>query len=226
MSQTVTILNQFVSHKTKLDSPELYCVNYPAKSAGGDFSTVIDKGDYLFVCVADVCGKGYTASVFTVMLATLMDSGVIKDLKNISYIANDINRYLLSRSFDDRFITGFFMVFDKKNLTVNYISCGHEPVFLIENGQSRHLKSKNMPLGILLEEYEESVVELRGGEVIFIYTDGLVEYISYDNLEAKIIAMSSKSAEDLVNTLYGELVTEPEFQKDDFTCVALKIQGE
>jgi serine phosphatase RsbU (regulator of sigma subunit) len=223
MSQTVAILNQFVSHKTKLQIPELYCVNYPAKSAGGDFSTVIDKDDYLFVCIADVCGKGYVAAVFTVMLATLIDSGVISDLRNISNITNSINRYLLSRSFEDRFITGFFMILDKRTLTMNYISCGHEPVFLIENGRSTRLNSKNMPLGILPEEYEENVVELKGNEVIFIYTDGLVEYISYDDLENKVISMASKSAEDIVNMLYGELVTEPDFQKDDFTCVALKV---
>ena len=54
------------------DNPNIYGISYPARNAGGDFVNVLQIGsDYLF-CVADVCGKGYSAAVLTVVLSVFM----------------------------------------------------------------------------------------------------------------------------------------------------------
>ncbi|MDR2104462.1 MAG: serine/threonine-protein phosphatase [Deferribacteraceae bacterium] len=222
MSQTVDILNRFVKRETELESPELFGVNYPAKSTGGDFFTVIEKEERVFICVADVCGKGYSAAVFTVMLAAIIESGG-DELWNLPILLKKINSYMLTHSFDDRFITGVFSIYDKRDGSFSYISCGHEPIFIVKGGISaERLMSSYLPLGLSDEEFQVQSAFISSGELIFIYTDGVVEYISHNLLEEKLIVLSDESPEQIVKTLYKQLVSLPEKQRDDFTCVAIK----
>jgi serine phosphatase RsbU (regulator of sigma subunit) len=224
MSKTVDILNRFVMRRKALKSPELFAVNYPAKSTGGDFFTVIEKDELVFICVADVCGKGYSAAVFTVMLAAMIEADA-REIWDLAELLKKINSYMLSHAFDDRFITGVFSIYDKKERRLNYISCGHEPIFIIkENRIADRMMSSYLPLGLSEEEYEPKSVPISTGDIVFIYTDGVVEYISHDLLAAKLITLASGeiTPELIVNSLYEQLVTVPEKQRDDFTCVAIR----
>jgi serine phosphatase RsbU (regulator of sigma subunit) len=222
MSQTVDILNRFVMSQKTLEEPELFGANYPAKSTGGDYFTVIEKDDLIFICVADVCGKGYTAAVFTVMLAAMIE-GESEELWDLPALLKKINSYMLAHSFEDRFITGVFCVYSKTERYFRYVSCGHEPIFIIRSdGNAESIMSAYLPLGLMDEDYKSESVIIAPNELIFIYTDGVVEYISHKILSEKLITLSEKTPEQIVNSLYNELVTVPEKQKDDFTCVAIK----
>lgn len=224
MSQTVNILNQFVKREMRLDNPELFAVNYPARSTGGDFVTIIEKDDKIFICVTDVCGKGYSAAVFTVVLATMINPIAINDLEDLPGIITGINKYMLSKDFDNRFITGFFCVYDRSLSELSYVGCGHEPAYLLKaDGTTTQLMSEYLPMGLVAESYTQKKVCINDGESLFIYTDGVVEYISYDDLSSELLALRNKSPQAVVTKLYKELVKNPEQQRDDFTCVAIKF---
>jgi hypothetical protein len=221
MSQTVDILNRFVMREKSVAALKLFGANYPAKSTGGDYFNVIEKGDKVFVCVADVCGKGYSAAVFTVMLAAIIETEC-EEIWDLAALVKKINTYMLGHSFDERFITGVFSIYDKADGTLSYIGCGHEPVFLVRNGKSaEQLMSAYLPLGLVSEEYKPKSVALSEGDLVFIYTDGVVEYISYDLLAVKLMQNSDRSPDLIVKSLYNELVATQEKQRDDFTAVAL-----
>lgn len=224
MSQTIEILNQFVlKEQQTFSKPQIYSVNHPAKSTGGDYTTIKDTEDFTFVCVADVCGKGYAAAVFTVMLATLMDSGLYTELEDLERLVNGLNKYLLKHDFNDRFITGFFCYYDKATRELSYISCGHEPALLLGNSDHLSLISENVPLGITNESYTKKKVSVKTGDLLFVYTDGVTEYISLESLIRGLKQVKNTSPRQIVETLYNDLVTNPAEQRDDFTCVAVKF---
>ena len=171
MEQTVGIIDRFVRHEMEIDSAALqaYGVNYPARSTGGDYSTIEETDESLFICLADVCGKGFSAATLTVMLATVVDLGGEKR-NDIGPLANSINQYLLDRNFSDRFITGFMAVYDKTGHKLRYVSCGHEPTMLLRNGEFSELRSKNLPMGIMeTESYEVIEVDIQPGDLMFVY---------------------------------------------------------
>jgi len=224
MSQTVEILNQFVLREQELKGPpDIFSVNYPARSTGGDFTTVIDKENYTFICVADVCGKGYAAAVFTVMLDTIMDSELFPDINQPALLVSRINTYLIKHKFQERFITAFICCYDKSTKTLNYIGCGHEPAFLMSKEETKLLISENLPLGIMDESYHVNTVPVTEGMLLIVYSDGVIEYIKYDKLQTYIKSVMNDTPKDIVKNLYNGLVTNPDGQKDDFTCIAIKF---
>ena len=224
MSQTVDILNQFVLREHDMKGPpDIFGVNYPARSTGGDFTTVIESEKYIFICVADVCGKGYAAAVFTVMLDTIMDSGIFPETNKLDSLLGSINKYLIKRKFQDRFITAFVCYYDKSEMTLNYVGCGHEPAFLVSEKETKFLISAHLPLGIIEEQYKVNTIPVSEGMLLVIYSDGVTEYISHDMLQGRVERGLNAAPKELVKNLYNDLVSNPAEQKDDFTCVAIKF---
>jgi len=72
MKTTADILNRFAHREILFSSGELdvYGISYPAKQAGGDFLGFLADSGKIFICLADVCGKGYSAAVITVAIST------------------------------------------------------------------------------------------------------------------------------------------------------------
>ncbi|MDR2870115.1 MAG: serine/threonine-protein phosphatase [Deferribacteraceae bacterium] len=224
MEQTVAVIERFVRHEIAIDSPSIcaHGVNYPARSTGGDYSTIVDTEDYTFMCLADVCGKGFSAATLTVMLSTVIELGR-HDYRDVVEIADDVNHYLLDKNFSGRFITGFFAYFDKQTKLLSYVSCGHEPTLLMRAGEFIELHSRNVPLGVLEEAYEVKEVEIKAGDLLFIYSDGVIEYISHDSLKAQLATLSNMSPKQITHSLYTKLVSDPINQRDDFTCSVIKF---
>ncbi len=222
INQTVEVLNKFVPNSVNIrkDNFDIYAMNVPARETGGDFVNVKNDDDVYKFCVADVCGKGYTAAILTVVLSVLFSSRSMFTLQNfVTYL----NNFLLKKNFEDKFITGFFGEFDLKSRMLTYIYCGHEPSFLIIDNNVNELTSKNIPLGIIDEDYELKEVYIPEGATLFVYTDGILEYTNYDGLIKLLQENLKYTAEETVKFLYDTLVDDKVNQKDDFTCVMMKL---
>ena len=80
-----------------------------------------------------------------------------------------------------------------------------------------------MPMGLMIEDYKSKSIHIDEDSLIFVYTDGLIEYSSLDDLLCLVNALSEKKSKDIAESLYKELVTDTSLQKDDFTCLIMKI---
>ena len=222
IAYTADILNKFVKKNIFLEeNPNVYGISYPARNAGGDFVHMLKKGnDYLF-CVADVCGKGYSAAVLTVVLSVFMSKFNSSD--NLTKQVTDINEFLISKNFSDRFITSFFGIYREDTAELEYISCGHDPAAVLNDNKIEYLTSDYMPMGIMSEEYKSKKLKVYKNSLIFVYTDGLIEYSSLDDLLCLVKALSKNSPKDIAEDLYKELVTDTTLQRDDFTCLIMKV---
>ncbi|MGE4497338.1 MAG: PP2C family protein-serine/threonine phosphatase [Deferribacterales bacterium] len=226
MRTTGDILNKFVQRDVRVyGDVDIQGISYPARTAGGDFFYISDVDGKTFFCVADVCGKGYSAAVFTVVLSVYVSlcSAFEGHEKVLEKLVESLNRFLIGKSFGDRFITAFFALYDPKHRTLDYISCGHEPAVLFAE-EKQELSSGFLPLGIIEDDYKQIAVEIPAGASLFIYTDGVIEYTPHERLVPEVEKLVKDGCKDIVNNLYNELVTDKDSQKDDFTCMFVRFR--
>lgn len=224
MKAVAEILNMFVKKEVKLFSEiKGYGVSYPAKVAGGDYLYVFENETDVFLCIADVCGKGYSAAVLTVVISTISEIIHSFEKYEITEIANIISDFLLKKDLKDRFITMFLGLIDKKTLTLSFISLGHEPGYIVRDNNSLKLKAQFLPAGIAKEGYTAETVSLKKGDKIFLYTDGVVEYLDYNQIEDRLKNIGETPLEDFINSLYNQCVKDSKKQLDDFTCIIIEI---
>lgn len=224
MQITGDILNKFVQKNLELDSGiKITGINYPARTAGGDFLMVKETENGIFFTVADVCGKGYSAAVFTVVLSVFTENTTLFDQEgSLKKLVTALNKYLLAKKFSDRFITAFFGYLDKDGSKMRYISCGHEPAAIFGE-RDMIITSDFLPIGLFEEEHFEKSVKLNKGDIIFVYTDGLVEYTTDDQLRKDVKQLANFGGDNILDVLYDEMVKEKSAQKDDFTCMLIRI---
>lgn len=223
IAHTADILNKFAKRTIYLEnSDKIYGISRPARNAGGDFVNLMQIGDDYIFCVADVCGKGYSASILTVVISVFMSH--FKSADELIKKVTNLNKFLISKNFADRFITSFFGIYHSKERELEYISCGHDPAAVLsKNNKIDYMTSDYMPMGIMLEDYKSKSIHIDEESTIFIYTDGLIEYSSLDDLLCLVRTLSEKKSKDIAETLYKELVTDRSLQKDDFTCLIMKV---
>lgn len=224
MNKTAEILNMFVNKEIVLNAGiKAYGVSIPAKEAGGDFLYLTDNEDEIFLCIADVCGKGYSAAVLTVVISTVAELLMGVRHYDLLDLTNRFSDFLLTKNLDYRFVTLFFGIIDKKTLRLKYISLGHEPVYIVRAGALIELNSSFLPMGIMKEEYSIEEIKLSKGDLLFLFTDGIIEYIEYANLKSKLLDINNNELEGFIKNLYNELVKDRKNQADDFTCAILKL---
>jgi sigma-B regulation protein RsbU (phosphoserine phosphatase) len=117
---------------------------------------------------------------------------------------------------------------------MDYCNAAHNyPYILHANGTITSLsKSHGLPLGIYKDKlYKSSSAQLRYGDLILLYTDGVINstdshnhHYGSDKLEKNIQNLSDMSSEEVVNRLVKSIVIYEggSRQSDDITLVALR----
>ncbi len=230
-----------------LDVPGLsvtaLCV--PAREVGGDYYDFFRlPGGLLGVLIADVSGKGTSAALYMAEL-----KGLVLSLSQI-YLSprkmlTEVNR-IISDNLDTRsFITMTYAVIDLEAGKMTYARAGHTPLIfmrsLAADESVRVLTPSGLVVGLhipgahekFIELLEEESLDLRGGDVIVLYTDGVSEAM---NSEADLFgdARLSRIIEEHGHLESGELreriLREIESfvgtadQHDDMTMILMKVE--
>jgi sigma-B regulation protein RsbU (phosphoserine phosphatase) len=156
---------------------DFYGTSIPVREVGGDYFDFIDAvTDRLGVLIADVSGKGLAAALIMVTFRAYIHATVINEFAMRVVMAR-VNRLIFEATEGDRFITTFYGLIDPENKRLLYINAGHNPPLLLRSdGTSQFLEHGGLPLGVLEDaRYSESIVEFLPGDVLVLYTDGVVE---------------------------------------------------
>jgi sigma-B regulation protein RsbU (phosphoserine phosphatase) len=178
-----------------LDVPGLavtgLCV--PAREVGGDYYDFFKlPGDLLGVLIADVSGKGTSAALYMAELKGLMLSLSLIYLSPRQLLI-EVNR-IISDNLDTRsFITMTYAVIDLKAGRMTYARAGHTPlIYMRHDGSASAAVQVLVPSGMVvglripgahekfIELLEEESIDLRNGDVIVLYTDGISEAMNGD----------------------------------------------
>ena len=160
-----------------IEGLDIYGTTIPVREVGGDYLDVIASiSDRLGVLVADVSGKGLAAALIMVTFRAYIHATVINELAMRVVMAR-VNSLVHEATNGDRFITTFYGLIDPEARRLLYINAGHNPPLLLHrDGTSQLLAQGGLPLGIFdHSRYSESVIDFHTGDVLVIYTDGVVE---------------------------------------------------
>jgi serine phosphatase RsbU (regulator of sigma subunit) len=149
----------------------------PANTVGGDYFDVIDlEPGRLAVAVGDVAGKGMPAALLMALL-----QGSLRTLLSAGFrgpeVVVKLNAHLCANIPSNRLITFFYAEVEATTGRLAYLNCGHNPPLLLASGRGPEpLDATGMALGITTEtEFESRELELRAGDRVVLYTDGVTE---------------------------------------------------
>ena len=229
--QSGALIDEFPNN----DQYEVFASMNPAKEVGGDFYDVFELDEnHVCLVIADVSGKGLPAAL---MMMAAMTS--IRNYAHHSPIPSEIitkvNNDLCERHIMDMFVTIWIGVFDLKTGILISSNAGHENPAVNISGKYELLRDKHSLVagGMKGIKYFDCAVQLKKGNSIFVYTDGVPEATNGDMkmfrdermLDALNIEPDAEPTQLLKNvkTAVDEFVGEAE-QFDDLTMLCLKYK--
>ncbi len=146
---------------------------------GGDYYDFIrsDESDNLGVVVGDVSGHGIGPALVMATARGAVHSLAGNGGMPLSRLFHKLNGYLCRGTSDSSFMTLFYGNLNHQRRTLEWLSAGHAPVFLLQNNQIYDLASSGIPLGISdVATFENSTtIHFNQGDILFIGTDGIWE---------------------------------------------------
>ena len=155
--------------------PSLYC--------GGDYYDVISIGaDRFLILVGDVAGHGLKGALVTGILKAVIFPEFVRGMLGkkfspagfLSWLNERMNFEL--RQASDLIITFLAGVLDRREMTFTYANAGQDHPFIVSGGQVRELPVSGSAIGFAGSVmYADKIERLLPGDVIFAFSDGLVE---------------------------------------------------
>ena len=219
---------------TKTPAADIRAYMLPAKNVGGDLYDYYFADDgRIFVSVADVAGKGISAALFMSRAITLLNQYAQLNYTPSQCLA-EYNNTLASQNPGGLFITTFLAIYDPSTGRLTYSNAGHNILYVISDTLIRLEGSHGVAAGLFEgEEYENAFIDLKPGDTLFLYTDGVNEaknakgaFYSTEKLEEKLTACIGSDSDDIIKEILSDLnsFTQGAEQNDDITMLTLRIK--
>jgi hypothetical protein len=148
----------------------------PANDVGGDLvdSLPLQSGE-VGVVLGDVAGKGLAAALLMAKLQATLRA-LAPDIGSLGDLGSALNQILCRDGLENRFATLFYLTLQPDSPAVRYLNAGHNPPYVLRSEAIDQLDPSARPLGMLPGgEYREERADLAPGDLLIIYSDGLVE---------------------------------------------------
>jgi phosphoserine phosphatase RsbU/P len=153
----------------------------PAQFVGGDYFDFVPfaSGDH-GLAIGDVAGHGVSASLHMASLQALFHA-IVPARHSPSEVIHQIHRLFIHNSHYPTFVTLFLAAYSPSTRSLTYCNAGHNPplvVRAVRAGEPRveWLKPTAAAIGLVeAAEFDERSLTLAPGDVLVMYTDGVVE---------------------------------------------------
>jgi sigma-B regulation protein RsbU (phosphoserine phosphatase) len=155
----------------------------PCRTVGGDYFDFATEDSRVLMALGDVSGKGTGAALLMTVLRAAVRAHWTEDA--LSDAVARINRTVCQNVPSNKFVTFFVARLDPESGGLTYVNAGHNPPLLIRaSGDLELLHEGGMVLGLFENvTYEAGRVELRPGDTLLAYSDGVSETWSPDGDE-------------------------------------------
>ena len=235
-----------------------------SRVSGDFYDAFILPGGYTGLVIGDVCDKGVGSALFMALIRSLirifagqaqlsrslidiksqtvggtLDAASVRNYNQVEairaialtndYIAQEHNEMCM-------FATLFFGVLDPKTGNLIYVSGGHETVFVIDqNGIREKLLPTGPAVGLHPQvQFKYKQIQLKPGDILFSYTDGVIDARSPDEERftrkrlSTLLSEPASNALELMERIGTHLFSHigKAQQEDDITMLTLqrKIQ--
>jgi phosphoserine phosphatase RsbU/P len=227
------------SQPPEVASANIAFATRPQNSVAGDYYDAFypnpEDREKLMVVIADVAGKSVPAAL---LMATLQASlrTVAGENAPLAELVARLNRYACAHSLNGlRFTTAVLSEYNPVSRRLTYVNAGHNaPILRRANGAIETLEVGGLPLGIHSDgNYKTASMELRPGDALIFFTDGVVEAFNESGEEFGnerwVSAIRNLPDWDAQQTLQFLMKRVDEFvgttrQSDDITCMIFRCK--
>jgi serine phosphatase RsbU (regulator of sigma subunit) len=184
---------------------------FAVRQLPGDFFTVEEASGSVILALGDICGKGLAAGMWTTHLVGLVGTHTAASLEPHTIVAG-VNRDFCRMSSVVPLTSLFLARLDPATGKLDYSSAGHPPTLLLRTDGSLESLTEGGPLlGVVPStSYTRGCVELRSGDVLLAYSDGILESrnsadqeFGYERLEAQLRHTRTASVEAVLFSVLG-----------------------
>lgn len=160
----------------RFGASEIRGISFPAREVGGDFFNYFElPGQRLGLLVGDVSGKGVSAALLMANVQATLRARLPLQT-DLASLTDLLDREIDATTPGGVFVTLFLAILDERH-ELHYVNAGHNPQYVLRpDGRVERLSSTGLPIGLFSGHgYREQRVALAPGDLLFFYTDGLVE---------------------------------------------------
>ena len=161
----------------RLGAAEIKGISIPAREVGGDFFNYFALPDgRLALLVGDVSGKGVSAALLMANVQATLRARLPHE-SDLARLAAQLDREIDETTPGAVYLTLFLGILDAGREELRYVNAGHNPQFVVHAGGGFEVMgATGLPIALYPgQPYTEQVVPARPGDLLFFYTDGLVE---------------------------------------------------
>ena len=218
----------------------------PAYEIGADWYDAITLGDITYVVIADVCDKGIASALFMSVFRSLTRYSILDEhseleeqglAQSLQDTISQVNDYMATNhGMSSMFATLFLGAYVGIENKLSYVCAGHEiPIIIRSKGILENLEPTGPAIGIFAgATYGVNTVDLLPGQILFTYTDGLVDSRSPSNASwgmegvkkvLRAINPQTTSAQKVLDTMTEKVNAHrgDADQFDDLTMLVMKI---
>jgi phosphoserine phosphatase RsbU/P len=154
---------------------DIWAKTVPAEIVSGDFYDFIPISDRILgLAIADGSGHGLPAALVVrdiymgLRMATDRDFKIVRTMEKLNHI---IHRSRLTT----KFVSLFYGELESDGIII-YVNAGHNPPFVLKRDSIEELRNGGAVLGPTpAATYNRGFAKLEPGDLLFMYTDGMVE---------------------------------------------------
>lgn len=197
-----------------IDGVDISGITIASRFVGGDYYDYLQVSkDLYFIIIADATGKGIPAA--------LLMANIQAAIKLLVYYHNDpviiatkLNTLICSNTTIDKNISVFMGFWDIKEKSLHFVNAGHNSPIVYNRQQDKieKLFTGSMLIGVLDDsEYISSKYYFEEGDILVMYTDGVVEarYGEFEYSEEKLISLirreQNNSAKGIIEAFLDEI---------------------
>lgn len=195
---------------------------------GGDWYDVIQLHDGLVgLAIGDVAGHGLQAAATMTQLRMGVRAYALQDPTPTS-VMSGVHRLVAQLPMPEM-VTLLYLVYEPESGRLRFANAGHPPALVFGSGESTYLSDGlTPPLGVTAEPtFTEVCHDLRPGQTLLLYTDGLVERRTFsireglDRLAERALAHRTADLQELSDRLLDDLLDTGDVS-DDVALVIMR----
>lgn len=171
----------------------------PTKGICGDYCDVIlARRDRIALIMADVAGKGMLSSMVMISLRAILHL-VTNTTKDAATILDWVNKGITGKINVDHYATLTYVSYSADTHELEYANAGHQPMLLWRSAEKKieRIHQNSDPIGVeRTSAYSEIKLTVEPGDIIILYTDGLVEALNAEGVQYGVGGLSKVVAEN------------------------------
>jgi len=161
---------------------DVWLFTRPAHDVGGDLVDFMQiSKDNFYLALGDVAGKGLGAALLMAKLQSTLRA-ITQDNKSIENLGNKINTIFHRDSLPNKFASLIYLEGKVNSSTLKMLNAGHLPPLILSGLKITETEKGAPAIGLMNDtKYSEQQIKLENDEILFVYSDGLIEACNENN---------------------------------------------